>query len=71
MLNQTITLQFYLDMGNNINKDEHLRVGITLDSIVYNAGDVVTGTVYIRATANRPYQFLYLSIIGNEDVDWS
>ena len=58
-------------MGNNINKDEHLKICLTLDNPVYNAGDIVTGTVCIRATANRPYQSLYINIIGDESVLWT
>ena len=58
-------------MGNNLNKDKDLKVCILLDNIVYNAGEVVTGRVCIRATANRPYQYLYINIIGSESVFWT
>ena len=60
-----------IGMGNNINKDNDLKVCIVLDNIVYTAGEVVTGRVCIRATAHRPYQYLYISIIGSEGVHWS
>ena len=55
-------------MGNNHIKDKDLKVCILLDNIVYNAGDVVSGRVCIRATANRPYKYLYINIIGSESV---
>ena len=58
-------------MGNNLNKDKDLKVCILLDNIVYNAGEVVTGRVCIRATANKPYQYLYINIIGSESVYWT
>ena len=58
-------------MGNNINKDSDLKVCVILDKIAYNAGEVVTGRVCIRATANRPYQSLYINLIGRESVYWT
>ena len=58
-------------MGNNLNKDKHLKIFVILDKVVYNAGDVVTGRVCLRVTADRPYQYLYINMIGSECVSWS
>jgi len=58
-------------MGNNLNNDKNLKICVVLDDDIYYAGDTLTGTVYIRITSARLYQYLYLSLIGSEYVYWS
>lgn len=59
-------------MGNtNLNNDQHLKLCIIVDKDVYTVGEVITGSVLIRATSYRPYQSLYINIAGHESVSWS
>jgi len=49
-------------MKSILNSDPNLKIYLNLDKIVYNVGDLITGSVYIRVTQDCKYRTLKLSI---------
>ena len=55
-------------MESHLNNDPELRIYIVLDNLVYIAGEIVTGTIYLRAKCHKAYESLHLSFSSKESI---
>ena len=57
-------------MGSGESKDPNIDIYMQLDKPYYQAGEMVTGNVYLNAKMSVGYDALYIRFTGREEVYW-